>query len=78
MNRNSQITFVNELCMLMALDIGTKIDAGEIPGDWDGHELRCLVADKATDNAALSAIRKEPRGARAKAYNNAIITTNIL
>jgi hypothetical protein len=78
MNRNQQISLVNELCMRMALDLGTKIDAGEVPKEWDGHELRCLVADKATDNASVSLIRKEQRGARAKAYKNTILTTNIL
>lgn len=78
MNRTEQITLVNELCMRMALDIGTKIDAGDTPEEWDGHELRALIADKAADNASISVIRKEPGSQRAKAYKNTILTTNIL
>ena len=64
--------------MRMALDIATKIDSGEVPDHWDGHELRCLVADKAASNAEISTVRKNPKHARAKAYKNTIITTNLL
>ncbi len=78
MNRDEQVTLVNELCMRMALDIATKIDAGEVPKEWDGHELRCLVADKANANASRSEILTHKRGLRARAYRNHIITTNIL
>lgn len=78
MNRAEQISLVNELCMRMALAIGARIHAGDVPKEWDGHELRCLVADKAADNASISVIRKEPRSVRAKAYKNTILTTNIL
>jgi hypothetical protein len=78
MNRTDQISIVNELCMRMALDIATRIDAGEVPKEWDGHELRCLVADKAADNASVSEILKEPRGARAKAYKNTLLASKIL
>jgi hypothetical protein len=78
MNRSDQISLVNELCMRMALDIATKIDSGEVPEQWDGHELRCLIADKAASNAEISTVRKNPRDARAKAYKNTIITANLL
>lgn len=78
MNRAEQISLVHELCMHMALDLGTKIHAGDIPKEWDGHELRCLVADKANANASRSEILTHKRGLRARAYRNHIITTNIL
>ena len=78
MNKSDQISFVNELCMRMALDIATKIDAGAVPEEWDGHELRCLVADKANANASRSEILTHKRGTRARSYRNHIITTNIL
>lgn len=78
MIKNAQISFVNELCMRMALEIATKIDDGEIPEEWDGHELRALIADKAIANASRSTVRANPRHARAKAYKNTILTTNIL
>jgi hypothetical protein len=78
MNKNDQISLVNELCMRMALDLGAKIIAGDVPNEWDGHELRALIADKAADNASLSLVRKEPRSARAKDYKNTIITNQIL
>lgn len=78
MTRDDQISFVNELCARIALDIGAKIDAGDVPREWDGHELRCLISDKAADSALISVVRKEPRGARAKAYKNTIRTATIL
>ena len=77
MTQDDQITLVNELCMRMALDIGTKINEGKIPKDWDGHELRVLIADKAAESAARSTLRKEPRGKRARAYRNIRTTTDL-
>jgi hypothetical protein len=78
MNKNDQISLVNELCMRMALDLGAKIIAGDVPNEWDGHELRALIADKAADSAARSLIRKAPMSARARLYRNTILTTSIL
>lgn len=77
MTQDAQISLVNQLCVGLALDIGTLIDDGKIPADWDGHELRALIAEKAIANASISAIRREPRSARANAYRNHINITSL-
>lgn len=78
MNKSDQISLVHELCMRMALEISSRIIDGSIPEEWDGHELRVLVAEKASDNAARTLVRKNPRSARARLYRNTILTANIL
>lgn len=78
MNQTEQLIIVHNLCMGMSRTISDRIRKGHVPENWDGHELRALIADKAEGNASISSIRKEPRSARAKAYKNTILTTNIL
>ena len=77
MNEEGKLTFVNQLCMRIALDLGQQIMTGKIPEEWDGHELCALIADKAEDAASMSEVRKEPRKARAKDYRNTVIVNNL-
>jgi hypothetical protein len=46
---------------------------GQIPTNWDGHELRCWFADQHEARAERTEIRCHPRGRRAKEYKNDII-----
>ncbi len=54
------------------MELIKKVQDGRIPESWDGHELRELLADK------FAAERSEPlsnkRGARYKAYRNALLS----
>lgn len=77
MRENEKVAFVYDLTWAIANSLVRKIQAGEVPEGWDGHELRCLVADKAADAASISEIRKEPRGKRAKNYGNEKLTRNL-
>jgi len=76
-NREGKLTFVNRLCMSIALEIGEAIEEGKIPEDWDEHELRVLIADAAEASASVSEIRKEPRCKRARAFHKHMLTTEI-
>jgi hypothetical protein len=77
MTKEEKITFVNQLCMTLALDIGQEIDDGNIPGAWNGVELRCYIADKMEEAASRTEIRKDPNGKRARDYRNTIAVTTL-
>lgn len=53
------------------------IENGNIPDDWDGHELRALVADMFEHDARISLIRSEPRNKRARSFRNICYTSTI-
>lgn len=77
MTRTEQVGFVKELCANIAKVHITAIKEGRIPAGWDGHELRCLLADHFEDSASMSVIRREPRKGRARAYRNTVQTGNL-
>lgn len=77
MTQDAQLTIVNSLCMTAALDIGTLIMQGKVPAEWDGHELRALVADKLKQAAERSVVIQQPRSKRAKEYRNSVIINNL-
>ena len=66
-----QIRFVKDLSDTIAREIIVHIKAKRIPINWDGHELRVLLADKHAASAAMSRIRSDPRSTRAREYQNA-------
>lgn len=75
MNQEQKIAFIQNLTSSVAVELIKKVQDGRIPENWDGHELRELLADKFT------AERSEPlsnkRSARYKAYRNAVLTNNL-
>ena len=77
MTREDQESFVRDLCCSIANEVTKKIATGQIPEEWDGHELRVLLAEKFKDSATMSTIVKEPRRARARNYRNIVLTNNL-
>lgn len=75
MNQEAKIAFIQNLTSSIAVELIKKVQDGRIPENWDGHELRELLADK------FAAERSEPlsnkRSARYKAYRNAVLTNNL-
>lgn len=75
MNQEAKIAFIAKLTGSICNELTAKVRDGRIPENWDGHELRELLADKFT------AERSEPlsnkRSARYKAYRNAVLTNNL-
>jgi len=45
MTKEDQITFTENFLDSIKKDITEKINAGKVPEDWDGFELRELVKD---------------------------------
>lgn len=72
------MVFVTKICQAIKNDINAAVMNGSVPEERDGHELHCLIANKANSAASISAIRKQPRSARAKDYKNTLLTTNLL
>jgi hypothetical protein len=68
MTKVQQKRFIRELIQNVQKDL--LANSGKIPAEWDGHELRQLVADK----FALSSFTLKKDKKRYRAYNNAILT----
>ena len=68
MTKQEQMRFVRDLADSIASDIIKRFE--HVPADWDGHELRCLFAEKAKAAAWGTEIRRHPHGKRATAYRN--------
>jgi len=49
MTSEEQKQFVFKLCTTIARSIVAQIDDGKIPEDWNGIELRWLIAERAND-----------------------------
>ena len=46
MTRDEQAAFVRELSINITAKILSDIEDGKVPEDWDGHELRQLLAER--------------------------------
>lgn len=69
--RADKMDFVTELLNAIKLDIGRKIATDAVPVDWDGFELRQLIADKVSmQTVKMSA-------SRAKSYRNTVLINNL-
>lgn len=77
LTRKGQRAFVRELSSTIARDITAAITAGKIPAEWDGHELRALLAMRHAQSAAMSLVLREKRSKRARDFNNVVICNNL-
>ena len=73
MNKKDKITFVKNLTASIRDEIISKIKLGRIPEDWDGQELREILADK-FDNERYF---RDKRDKRAREYQNTVICENL-
>lgn len=74
MTKIEQKRFIKDLCGNIESDIRSKIAAGKIPTEWDGHELRQLVADKAKEAASRVMVDNKRRRDE---YENTVIVNNL-
>jgi hypothetical protein len=72
-----QLAFVRDLSAEIVKRFAEHVDAGKIPENWDGHEIRCWLADRHALSAATTAIRRNPRQKRARDYRNEVIINNL-
>ena len=69
--RREKSRFVRDLARAVAAEIVKKIDAGKVPAEWDGHELRRLLADKfEREVTGLMKKGRRLRDYRSDVYNN--------
>ncbi len=71
MNAQDKKNFVQDMLMSLERSILKHIDA--MPAEWDGHELRQYIVDKATEKCL---IQKMPTKAM-QSYRNEIIVRNL-
>jgi hypothetical protein len=76
MNRDQQEIFIKNLTSAIADELIEKIHSGSIPEQWDGIELREILAEKFSHETRSDLLFK-PRGKRWKDYQNTIIVNNI-
>lgn len=77
MDQPRQEEFVNELVENVRKDVVRQIMSGRIPSEWDGHELRQLLADRFAQAARMSDAMKDKRGKRRREYDNTVIVNNL-
>lgn len=65
-----QSVFVRDLAQNITSEILALISTDKIPANWDGHELRLLLADRFESSASMSHLRQNRRSRRAKDYRN--------
>ncbi len=75
MTKIEQIRYTSDLLGAEMKRLRLLITDGDIPEGWDGHELRAYISDRAARMASRSVINQHPRGKRARAYHNEIITS---
>ena len=71
MKKREQIKLVKDLTKSVAEGVVEAIRAGKIPEDWDGIELRQLLADK------FEFERIEMGRKRKKDYRNTVLVDNL-
>lgn len=71
MTRDEQWAFVLELTTAVQHDLQRLIDDGKLPADWNGIELRQLLADKFRESTYQMA------RARRRAYEQAVLEHNL-
>lgn len=71
MNKNEQKVFVKDIAANVLSEVLALIRKDRIPRTWDGHELRCFLADRYDVLAQRTTIRNRPDGDRAKRYREA-------
>ena len=72
MNAKEKKEFVTELCNSIAKTINNEIDAGKIPDEWNGIELRWLIQEKGNYVAFDNGEKK-----RKKNFKNTVIVNNL-
>lgn len=68
MKANEKIKFVRDLSSSIIDDIILKIKSGSVPDEWDGIELRWLLAD---------AFARQAYGKMSKEYKNDVLVNNL-
>jgi len=77
MNKKEQLKLVNALSKSIASDLCAAIKGNRVPPEWDGHELRCWLADHHAASASISDIRHNKKSQRARDFENHCLVENL-
>lgn len=77
MDQYEQRRFIRDMTAAIQNECLNEISIGRVPKNWDGHELRCWLADKFERSAKGTCIRKNPRIRRSQNYKNTLAVNNI-
>ncbi len=73
MTPKEQAKFVHDLCHNVEVGIVEDIREGRVPEDWDGIELRELLARR----FAAASYRQYLKGPRRRDFENTLIVANL-
>lgn len=73
MTRENKILFVTSHCNSIKQEICSKIESGKIPENWDGYELRSLIAEKFNAEIRMT----DKREKRYREYENTVLAENL-
>lgn len=71
MTPEDQKRIVHELCFSVEGGIISAINAGAIPDDWDGFELRQLTAERFARCTGKMSLKRK------REYNNTVLVNNL-
>ena len=71
MTPEDQKRIVHELCASVESGIIAAIDSGAVPFDWDGFELRQLLADRFDRCTGKMSLKRK------REYNNTVLVNNL-
>lgn len=71
MTRDEQKALVAALASNMAQHITILIDRGDVPEDWNGKQLRQLLADHCERNTLTMGLSERRK------YNNTVLVNNL-
>jgi hypothetical protein len=73
--KRRQVKFVRELIQAMKVQIVSDIDAGLIPEDWNGIELRELIALRASESSHI--MREKHNRKRYREFRRVVLNNNL-
>jgi hypothetical protein len=75
MDLNEKVAFIENFVTSVKDELISKIQKGDVPSEWDGHELRSWVHEKFAYE--VTSTMRDKRSARAKNFKNELIVRNL-
>jgi hypothetical protein len=72
MTKEGKVLFINEIISIVRITILSKVDY--VPEEWDGIELRQLIADHFQATVFKSTLNK----GRKRSYNKEVLVRNLI
>lgn len=76
MTKAEQKTFVRDLSKSVAKSICQQIADGKVPSNWDGHELRALLAYRHGLSASTGQLA-DKKSKRYRDFKNTVLVSNL-